>query len=138
MAKRAHDVVEEKLTVAAVARRIGVAPATLRTWDRRYDLGPSEHREGEHRRYCPADLAKLTIMRRLIVAEANGFEFCRFDFELGGRRSFWETAKVGPYASNIVLPASSSWAFTSFRLDQLGHARAPCLHRCYMVSSCAA
>jgi DNA-binding transcriptional MerR regulator len=59
---------EEKLTVAAVARRIGVAPATLRTWDRRYGLGPSEHQEGEHRRYCPNDLAKLTMMRRLIVA----------------------------------------------------------------------
>lgn len=68
MAKRVHDVVEEKLTVAAVARRIGVAPATLRTWDRRYDLGPSEHVEGEHRRYCPTDLAKLMTMRRLIVA----------------------------------------------------------------------
>lgn len=60
--------VEEKLTVAAVARRIGVAPATLRTWDRRYGLGPSEHVEGEHRRYCPKDVAKLTTMRRLIVA----------------------------------------------------------------------
>jgi len=59
---------EELLTVAAVARRIGVAPATLRTWDRRYGLGPSEHVEGEHRRYCPKDLAKLTMMRRLIVA----------------------------------------------------------------------
>jgi DNA-binding transcriptional MerR regulator len=56
------------LTVAAVARRIGVAPATLRTWDRRYGIGPSSHEEGEHRRYCPADLAKLTLMRRLIVA----------------------------------------------------------------------
>lgn len=54
--------------MAAVARRIGVAPATLRTWDRRYGLGPSEHVEGEHRRYCPKDLAKLTMMRRLIVA----------------------------------------------------------------------
>ncbi len=60
--------VEEKLTVAAVARRIGVAPATLRTWDRRYGLGPSEHSDGEHRRYCPGDVAKLTMMRRLIVA----------------------------------------------------------------------
>jgi DNA-binding transcriptional MerR regulator len=60
--------VEEKLTVAAVARRIGVAPATLRTWDRRYGLGPSEHVEGEHRRYCPQDLARLTMMRRLIIA----------------------------------------------------------------------
>jgi DNA-binding transcriptional MerR regulator len=68
MAKRAHDVVEEKLTVAAVARQIGVAPATLRTWDRRYGLGPSEHNDGEHRRYCPADVAKLMTMRRLIVA----------------------------------------------------------------------
>jgi DNA-binding transcriptional MerR regulator len=45
-----------------------VAPATLRTWDRRYGLGPSEHIEGEHRRYCPGDLAKLTMMRRLIIA----------------------------------------------------------------------
>ena len=68
MAKRAHDVVEEKLTVAAVARQIGVAPATLRTWDRRYGLGPSEHNDGEHRRYCPGDIARLMTMRRLIVA----------------------------------------------------------------------
>jgi DNA-binding transcriptional MerR regulator len=57
---------EELLTVAAVARRIGVAPATLRTWDRRYGLGPSAHEAGEHRRYCPQDLARLTLMRRLI------------------------------------------------------------------------
>ena len=68
MAKSASVDAEEKLTVAAVARRIGVAPATLRTWARRYGLGPSDHEEGEHRRYCPNDLAKLTMMRRLIVA----------------------------------------------------------------------
>ena len=59
---------EELLTVAAVARHIGVAPATLRTWARRYGLGPSEHEAGEHRRYRPEDLAKLTVMRRLITA----------------------------------------------------------------------
>jgi len=59
---------EELLTVAAVARRIGVAPATLRTWDRRYGLGPSGHEAGEHRRYCPNDLAQLTLMRRLIIS----------------------------------------------------------------------
>ena len=68
MSSKPSGEVEEKLTVAAVARRIGVAPATLRTWDRRYGLGPSAHVEGEHRRYCPKDLAKLTTMRRLIVA----------------------------------------------------------------------
>lgn len=58
----------ELLTVAAVARRLGVAPATLRTWDRRYGLGASSHEAGEHRRYCPEDLAKLTLMRKLITA----------------------------------------------------------------------
>ncbi len=56
------------LTVAAVARRLGVAPATLRTWDRRYDLGPTEHRAGSHRRYTAADLARLEHMRKLVIA----------------------------------------------------------------------
>ena len=68
---------DELLTVAAVARRLGVAPATLRTWDRRYGLGPSAHESGEHRRYCPSDLARLTLMRRLIatgVAPADAAE----------------------------------------------------------------
>ena len=56
------------LSVAAVARRLGVAPATLRTWDRRYGLGPSSHEAGAHRRYTAADLARLEHMRRLVVA----------------------------------------------------------------------
>lgn len=56
-----------RLSVAAVARRLGVAPATLRTWDRRYGLGPSEHVAGMHRRYTRADLALLAAMRRLTL-----------------------------------------------------------------------
>jgi transposase-like protein len=55
------------VTVAGVARRLGVAPATLRTWDRRYGLGPSEHTAGSHRRYTPADVGRLEIMRRLVL-----------------------------------------------------------------------
>ncbi len=55
------------LTVAAVARRLGVAPATLRTWDRRYGLGPSHHAAGSHRRYGTDDLARLIVMRRLTI-----------------------------------------------------------------------
>lgn len=55
------------LTVAAVARRLGVAPATLRTWDRRYGLGPTSHTAGSHRRYTPVDLARLGVMRRLTL-----------------------------------------------------------------------
>ncbi len=56
------------LPVAVVARRLGVAPATLRTWDRRYGLGPSQHRPGAHRRYAARDLARLEEMSRLLRA----------------------------------------------------------------------
>lgn len=55
------------LAVAAVARRLGVAPATLRTWDRRYGLGPSAHAAGAHRRYSDDDIARLMVMRRLAL-----------------------------------------------------------------------
>jgi len=55
------------LTVAAVARRLGVAPSTLRTWDRRYGLGPSAHTAGSHRRYSPSDVERLVVMRRLTL-----------------------------------------------------------------------
>jgi len=58
------------LTVAAVARRLGVAPATLRTWDRRYALGPSARSAGSHRRYSSLDVARLDLMRRLVNAGA--------------------------------------------------------------------
>ena len=68
VASRHDRGVEELITVAAVARRLGVAPATLRTWARRYGIGPTDHESGSHRRYCPEDLAKLTTMRRLIIA----------------------------------------------------------------------
>ena len=65
---KAAQAKDESLTVAAVARRLGVAPATLRTWDRRYGLGPSGHTQGEHRRYNSMDLARLTLMRKLVIA----------------------------------------------------------------------
>ncbi len=56
-----------RLTVATLARRLGVAPATLRTWDRRYGLGPSEHAAGAHRRYSAVDVGRLETMRRLTL-----------------------------------------------------------------------
>ncbi|MFE5603360.1 MerR family transcriptional regulator [Streptomyces coelicoflavus] len=50
------------LTTGEVARRLGVAPTTVRTWDRRYGLGPDAHTGGRHRRWTAADMAKLERM----------------------------------------------------------------------------
>jgi len=55
------------VAVAVVAKRLGVAPATLRTWDRRYGLGPSERSAGSHRRYTRDDVLRLMVMRRLTL-----------------------------------------------------------------------
>ncbi|GAA4713686.1 MerR family transcriptional regulator [Pseudonocardia yuanmonensis] len=66
-----------RLTVAAVARRLGVAPATLRTWDRRYGLGPSAHTPGSHRRYGAADLARLELMQQALLQGATPAEAAR-------------------------------------------------------------
>lgn len=61
------DLHSAPLTVAAVARSLGVAASTLRTWDRRYGLGPTAHQAGSHRRYTPEDVARLHTMRRLTL-----------------------------------------------------------------------
>ncbi|MET9389786.1 MerR family transcriptional regulator [Streptomyces sp. NPDC006624] len=50
------------LTTGEVARRLGVAPTTVRTWDRRYGLGPDAHTGGRHRRWTAADVARLERM----------------------------------------------------------------------------
>ncbi|WP_372502758.1 MerR family transcriptional regulator [Streptoalloteichus tenebrarius] len=69
---------EPRLTVAAVARRLGVAPATLRTWDRRYGLGPSDHTSGRHRRYGPQDVARLELMQHALLRGASPAEAARY------------------------------------------------------------
>ncbi|MFE6280884.1 MerR family transcriptional regulator [Streptomyces sp. NPDC057877] len=56
------------LTTGAVARRLGVAPTTLRSWDRRYGIGPAVRADGRHRRWTPRDVAVLETMCRLTAA----------------------------------------------------------------------
>lgn len=62
---------EARLSVASVARRLGIAPSTLRTWDRRYGIGPGEHEPGRHRRYTADDVARLELMQHALLRGAS-------------------------------------------------------------------
>ena len=67
-----------QLSVAAVARKLGIAPATLRTWDRRYGIGPAHHAPGEHRRYSADDVARLELMRDALLHGATPAAAARY------------------------------------------------------------
>lgn len=100
---------EPRYTVAAVARRLGVAPATLRTWDRRYGLGPSAHSFGQHRRFTEADVATLQAMRRLTLQGVPPAEAARM--VAGGAVPPTEPEPVQPRQSGggrvVALPGAT-------------------------------
>ncbi|MFG2994130.1 MerR family transcriptional regulator [Streptomyces sp. NPDC048257] len=65
------------VTTGAVARRLGVAPTTLRSWDRRYGIGPAAREDGRHRRWTPGDVAVLQEMCRLTASGVPPAEAAR-------------------------------------------------------------
>lgn len=55
-------------SVRTVAERLGIPTATLRSWNRRYGIGPRQDRPGRHRLYSEADVTVLERMTELIRA----------------------------------------------------------------------
>ncbi|MHA6765373.1 MerR family transcriptional regulator [Streptacidiphilus sp. PAMC 29251] len=53
------------LSTGAVARLLGVSAATVRSWERRYGIGPAGRGAGQHRRYHHRDVDRLAHMCRL-------------------------------------------------------------------------
>ncbi|RKE17422.1 MerR family transcriptional regulator [Streptomyces sp. TLI_171] len=53
------------LPTGAVARLLGVSPTTVRSWERRYGIGPAGRVPGHHRRWRAEDVAVLEAMCRL-------------------------------------------------------------------------
>lgn len=78
------------LSTGAVARRLGVAPTTLRSWERRYAIGPANREDGRHRRWTPEDIARLEEMCRLTAQGVPPAEAARAVLRTsagpGGRR----------------------------------------------------
>src|ERR1700743_2296656 len=57
---------EPAWTAGQVARHLGIAESTLRSWHRRYGIGPHGSEPGRYRHYTEADVARLRRMLDLI------------------------------------------------------------------------
>lgn len=68
---------QDGLSAGQVARRLGVAVTTVRSWDRRYGIGPAHREEGRHRRYDEHDVQRLEAMRRLTADGVTPAEAAR-------------------------------------------------------------
>ncbi|BBC29555.1 hypothetical protein SGFS_008490 [Streptomyces graminofaciens] len=116
--------VEPGLTTGALARRLGVSPTTLRSWDRRYGIGPAVRPEGRHRRWTPQDATVLETMCRLTSAGVPPAEAARAAKEGAGAGAGPEAdrprrspAPVGPPPPGDVRKECRGLARAAGRLD---------------------
>jgi len=110
--RRPEHADQPHLSVAAVARMLGIAPATLRTWDRRYGIGPSAHAPGRHRRYSPDDLARLETMRHALVRGVGPAEAASYALAAGSGRppTPAHSARARAGGTMLALPGAGRYA----------------------------
>ncbi|MEV6978851.1 MerR family transcriptional regulator [Kitasatospora sp. NPDC093806] len=91
------------MPTGAVARHLGVSPTTVRSWERRYGIGPVGRRPGHHRRWSPADIAVLEAMCRLTARGVPPAEAARTALATGDRPP-GRTASSPPSAASVPEP----------------------------------
>ena len=70
--------------VGVVSSRLSVTASTLRTWERRYGVGPSFRTQGGHRRYTEHDIERVELMRRLLARGVSAQDAARVARSLDG------------------------------------------------------
>ncbi|GAA2706674.1 hypothetical protein Apa02nite_063720 [Actinoplanes palleronii] len=106
--------VGEPLSAGALARRLGVAATTLRTWHQRYGLGPTGHEAGRHRRYTPHDITALTTMAQLTTRGVPAADAARM-----ARRTTADWTARHPAADPGTESAARGLARAARRMDVL-------------------
>ncbi|MGY0065639.1 MerR family transcriptional regulator [Streptomyces sp. QTS137] len=112
------------LTTGEVARRLGVAPTTVRSWDRRYGLGPTAHTGGRHRRWTAEDLARLERMCALTTTGLPPAEAARLALGEAGPNAAPRDPNAAPRerkAASVPRPAARAGrrAGTGLRLGDV-------------------
>ncbi|WP_037571415.1 MerR family transcriptional regulator [Phaeacidiphilus oryzae] len=102
-----EDVSGPGVTTGALARRVGVSPTTLRSWDRRYGLGPQLREGGRHRRWSAQDVARVEAMCRLTAEGIPPAEAARAALASASPASA-SPAAASPAASASPSPVASA------------------------------
>ena len=115
------------VTTGSLARRLGVSPTTLRSWDRRYGLGPAARTEGRHRRWTQDDIAMVLEMCRLTAAGIPPAEAARAAKALTDGAGVLDTVEtlVGPVGGTDAPPERHAASRSGSGLP-LGSARQDC------------
>ncbi|MFF2816680.1 MerR family transcriptional regulator [Kitasatospora cineracea] len=87
---------EAGASTGAVARRLGVSPTTVRSWERRYGIGPAERPAGRHRRWTARDVAVLEAMCRLTAHGVPPAEAARLAPAQAERLALAEVERLAP------------------------------------------
>ncbi|WP_435837253.1 MerR family transcriptional regulator [Streptomyces asoensis] len=94
--------VEAGVTTGSLARMLGVSPTTLRSWDRRYGLGPAVRAQGRQRRWSTRDVAMVKAMCQLTATGVPPAEAARAVIEQArGDHG------AAPSASDATAPAAA-------------------------------
>ncbi|WP_234018955.1 MULTISPECIES: MerR family transcriptional regulator [unclassified Streptomyces] len=110
------------ITTGSLARRLGVSPTTLRSWDQRYGLGPAVRPVGRHRRWSADDVAMLEEMCRLTAAGAPPGEAARVAKERA--RAGHPQPAVADAALPLAAPGGAALPLGVVRAECRGLARA--------------
>ncbi|WP_369217515.1 MerR family transcriptional regulator [Streptomyces flavofungini] len=111
------------VTTGALARRLGVSPTTLRTWDRRYGLGPARREPGHHRRWSERDVAMIEEMGRLTAAGVPPAEAAHSALKLAEESSSARvprprrTRRTRPASPEMFIRQRKGLARAAVRLD---------------------
>lgn len=64
--KESRDVKSMRVSIGVVERMTGINANTLRMWERRYQLGPSQRSSGGQREYTTTDIDHFRLIKKLI------------------------------------------------------------------------
>ncbi|WP_405791176.1 MerR family transcriptional regulator [Streptomyces sp. NBC_00029] len=108
-----------RVTTGSVARRLGISPTTLRSWDRRYGMGPAAREDGRHRRWTREDIAMLEDMCRLTTSGVPPSEAAGVALSQAGRP---RPARTRPASSVVPRPVRAPGSSEGLPLGDVRHA----------------